>query len=178
MAKKKIVTVAELNKELDNSPAGGAPGKREKAKKTIVFTNGCFDLLHLGHIRYLARARALGDVLVVGLNSDTSVRRLKGAGRPIVGAAERAEVLAALESVDYIVIFDEATPERLIREIKPDIQVKGGDYLPSEIPEREVLEAQGGKLVLVPEETGHSTTNLIKRIEAGAEKTSRRNVHE
>jgi rfaE bifunctional protein nucleotidyltransferase chain/domain len=129
-----------------------------------VFTNGCFDLLHPGHIRTLEQARSLGDVLVVAVNSDRSVREMKGAGRPLVPEAERAEVLAALEAVDWVVIFDDATPRRLVARLLPDVLVKGGDWGPDEIVGREEVEAAGGRVVRVPLEPGLSTSELIDRI--------------
>lgn len=139
-----------------------AQRKRQGCK--IVFTNGCFDLLHVGHVRILQEARRLGDVLVVGLNSDSSVRALKGEGRPIVPENERAEILAAMECTDYVVIFHELTPERLLARLKPDIHVKGGDYVGKLMPEREIIEGYGGKVVLVPLVSGHSTTRLLARV--------------
>jgi rfaE bifunctional protein nucleotidyltransferase chain/domain len=152
------------------------PAWRE-AGRTLVFTNGVFDLLHLGHVRYLQEARALGEVLVVGLNSDASVRRLKGAGRPLVPQAERAELLAALACVDYVVIFDTGTAERLVAALQPEVYVKGGDYArpaaesgapgplpPKPLPEAEVVRSYGGRVVLVPYLRGYSTTELIERI--------------
>ena len=140
--------------------------KRERQQgRTVVFTNGCFDLLHAGHVRYLAQARALGDLLVVGVNSDESVSRLKGPGRPLNPQEDRAEVLAALECVDYVVIFEEDTPAELIEALKPQVQVKGGDYRPEEVPEQKVLEAFGGRLEIVDLVPGRSTTELIRRIQ-------------
>ncbi len=140
---------------------------RIKKKKKVVFTNGCFDILHAGHVRYLAKARALGDILVIGLNSDKSVRKIKGAGRPIVPEAERAEVLAALESVDYVVSFDEPTPIELIQALVPDILVKGADWKHGEIVGEDVVKAAGGKVKRVTLVKGKSTTNIIKKIERG-----------
>lgn len=133
-------------------------------EKKIVFTNGCFDILHVGHIRYLRQAAALGDMLVIGLNSDTSVRRLKGEGRPVNTEADRAELLASLEFVDYIVIFEEDTPYQLIRQIQPDVLVKGGDYKPEDVVGRDIVEARGGQLVLIDFVEGKSTTGIIRRI--------------
>jgi D-glycero-beta-D-manno-heptose 1-phosphate adenylyltransferase len=138
--------------------------RERKAGKKIVFTNGCFDILHVGHIRYLYQAKAMGDILVVGLNSDSSVKEYKGQDRPIVPEDERAEVLAALEMVDYIVIFSERTPEEIILKIRPDIQVKGGDYTIDQIPEAGAVESCGGKVVIVPEVKGKATTNIIEKI--------------
>jgi D-beta-D-heptose 7-phosphate kinase/D-beta-D-heptose 1-phosphate adenosyltransferase len=132
--------------------------------KTLVFTNGCFDILHLGHIRYLKEAKKLGDVLVVGLNSDSSVRKIKGAPRPYVGEEERAEILAALECIDYITIFEEPTPKELIAAIKPDIHVKGGDYRVEQLVEAETVKAHGGRVVVVSQTKGKSTSSLIEKI--------------
>lgn len=132
--------------------------------KKIVFTNGCFDIIHIGHIRYLQEASKLGDILVVGLNSDASVRRLKGPTRPVNNQSDRAEVLCALEFVDYVIIFEEETPHELIKKIKPDILVKGGDYMRNEVIGKEIVEANGGKLVLVPFVEGKSTTGIIKKM--------------
>ena len=140
--------------------------KERAAGKTIVFTNGCFDIIHAGHVRYLTGARALGDCLIVGLNSDESVRSLKGPSRPVNGQADRAEVLAGLKAVDYVVVFHEKTAETLVTEIKPDIYAKGGDYKVAELPEAKVVEAYGGRLVLIPEVKGRSSSNIIKKISA------------
>jgi D-glycero-beta-D-manno-heptose 1-phosphate adenylyltransferase len=130
----------------------------------IVFTNGCFDLLHPGHIAYLQAARRMGDVLIVGLNSDRSVRELKGAARPILTEGERAFILSGLESVSFITIFEESTPLNLIRSILPDVLVKGGDWGLSEIIGRKEVEAAGGKVVALPYEAGYSTSQIIERI--------------
>ena len=134
------------------------------AGKTLVFTNGCFDIIHAGHVRYLAEARNLGDCLIVGLNSDRSVQELKGPTRPVNHQDDRAEVMGALAAVDYVVIFDERTAEGLISEIKPDIYVKGGDYCIEDIPEAKIVAATGGKTVLIPEVPGRSSSNIIKKI--------------
>jgi D-beta-D-heptose 7-phosphate kinase/D-beta-D-heptose 1-phosphate adenosyltransferase len=138
--------------------------QHRSAGEKLVFTNGCFDILHLGHIRYLNEARALGDVLVVGLNSDRSVRECKGPARPIVPEAERAEVLAALECVDYVVVFDEPTPDRVIAAIVPDVLVKGADWGISEIVGRESVERAGGVVCSIPLVPGASTTSIIDRV--------------
>ena len=136
------------------------------AGQKLVFTNGVFDLLHVGHVRYLAQARALGDALVVAVNSDRSVRELKGAGRPLTNENDRAEVLAALRAVDYVTIFDDLSPRSLIAELLPDVLVKGGDYLLDQIHGREEVEAAGGRVVSLPFVEGASTTEIVKRIKA------------
>lgn len=132
----------------------------------VVFTNGCFDILHVGHTRYLAAARAMGDVLLVAINSDRTVRELKGASRPIVSESERAELLAALACVDYVTVFDELSPRSLIASALPAVLVKGGDYSLDEIHGREEVEAAGGRVVAVPVVEGASTTNIIERIKS------------
>ena len=132
--------------------------------RRVVFTNGCFDVLHPGHVEHLAQAKALGDVLVVGLNSDSSVRRLKGAGRPLVAEADRAAVLAALRSVDAVTLFDEDTPLELISTLLPDVLVKGGDYDLDGIVGREVVEEAGGEVRVLPFVEGYSTTGLLDRL--------------
>lgn len=134
---------------------------------SVVFTNGVFDLLHPGHVRYLQQARALGDVLIVGLNSDASVRRNKGPDRPVNSQAERAEVLAALECVDGVVMFDEDTPAKIIRACEPDILVKGADWAADEIVGRDTVEARGGRVVRIAVEPGYSTSSLLERIRTG-----------
>jgi D-beta-D-heptose 7-phosphate kinase/D-beta-D-heptose 1-phosphate adenosyltransferase len=142
----------ELGREL------GRQGKR------LVFTNGCFDLIHPGHTRYLAEARKLGDALLVAINSDRSVRALKGPGRPILPEAERAEVLAALESVDYVTIFDDLTPQAVIARLLPPVLAKGSDWGPGEVVGRGEVEATGGKVVSVPVVPGYSTTSVIQAV--------------
>ena len=133
--------------------------------KRIVFTNGCFDLMHIGHTRYLQAAKALGDVLVVGVNSDASVRSLnKAPDRPIVSDAQRAEVIAALGSVDYVILFNEPDPQSLIASLQPDVLVKGGDWAVERIVGREIVEARGGVVRTIPLVPGVSTTSLIQRI--------------
>lgn len=138
--------------------------------KTVVFTNGCFDILHAGHVRYLAAAKALGDCLIVGLNSDQSVQCLKGPTRPINSESDRAEVLAALAAVDYIVIFDDLTAESLVAQIQPDIYVKGGDYQLENLPEAKTVTDYGGKIVLVPEVPGRSSTGVINKLRDAGKK--------
>lgn len=132
--------------------------------KTIVLANGCFDLLHVGHVRYLAGAAAEGDVLVVGINDDASVRALKGADRPIMPDVERAELLAALYSVDYVVIFSGPSPAPLIEALRPDVHCKGTDYTAEAVPERAVVAAYGGRTVIVGDPKDHSTRELVARI--------------
>ena len=135
-----------------------------RAGRKIVFTNGCFDILHRGHITYLNRAKALGDVLIVGLNSDDSVRRLKGPNRPINSLEDRAQILAALSCIDHIVSFNSDTPRELIRVIRPDIFVKGGDYTRQTLPEASLVEELGGDVEILPYLENHSTTSIIERI--------------
>jgi rfaE bifunctional protein nucleotidyltransferase chain/domain len=130
----------------------------------LVFTNGVFDLLHVGHVRYLEQARGLGDVLVVAINSDRSVRELKGPNRPVFDQNERAEILAALRMVDYVTVFDDISPRRLIAKLLPDVLVKGGDYQLDEIHGREEVEAAGGKVISLPFVPGASTTTLLERM--------------
>lgn len=134
------------------------------ARKQLVFTNGVFDLIHLGHVRYLARARALGDALVVAINSDRSVRELKGDGRPVVREDERAEIIAALRQVSYVTIFDDVSPRSLIASVLPDVLVKGGDYDVDEIHGKEEVAAAGGKLISLPFIEGLSTSAIIKKM--------------
>jgi D-beta-D-heptose 7-phosphate kinase/D-beta-D-heptose 1-phosphate adenosyltransferase len=133
---------------------------------TTVFTNGCFDLLHVGHTRYLQAARALGDRLVLGLNSDASVQGLKGPNRPILPQDERAELLAALACVDYVLIFDEPTADEAIKAVRPSLYVKGGDYEPDTIPETPLVRALGGDVKVLPFVEGRSTTSLVARIQS------------
>jgi rfaE bifunctional protein nucleotidyltransferase chain/domain len=139
-------------------------GRQKRNGKRVVFTNGCFDLLHPGHIRSLEAARALGDVLIIGLNSDESVRTLKGPGRPVIPAEERAEILASLECVDAVLIFDELTPQKLIAALLPDVLVKGGDWPGDQIVGRDEVESAGGKVVRIEVVPGYSTTEILKKI--------------
>jgi rfaE bifunctional protein nucleotidyltransferase chain/domain len=155
MSGKVILDRGELRGVREGLRAGG---------RRLVFTNGCFDLLHVGHVRYLERARSLGDALLVAVNSDRSVRALKGWGRPLTGEAERAEVLAALACVDFVTVFDEESPRALIRELLPDVLVKGGDYAPDEIHGREEVEAAGGRVLSLPFVEGASTTGIVERV--------------
>ena len=142
-------------------------GREKRNGRRIVFTNGCFDLLHPGHIGSLEQARALGDTLVVGINSDASVRQLKGAGRPVLPERERAEILAALECVDAVVIFDELTPREIIAGLLPDVLVKGADWPGDQIVGREEVEAAGGRVVSIPVVPGYSTTEILRKIREG-----------
>lgn len=155
-----VVSLDQLKKELarrrDLSP---------RRPPKVVFTNGCFDILHVGHVRYLKDARALGDVLVVGLNSDASVKRLKGPQRPVTTEDERAEMLASLGAVDYVVQFEEDTPLSLIEKVAPDVLVKGGDWPPEKIVGSSFVLARGGHVQSLPFHPGKSTTNILERIQ-------------
>jgi D-beta-D-heptose 7-phosphate kinase/D-beta-D-heptose 1-phosphate adenosyltransferase len=153
--KQKIKTRKELLRIMKDLKAKG---------KRIVFTNGCFDLLHIGHVRYLEKARALGNVLVVGVNSDSSVRKLKGPKRPILPEEERAGILSGLGCVDYITIFREIDPLKLITSLRPDVLVKGGDWTKEQTVGKEVVERSGGEVVIIPFIKGASTSNLIETI--------------
>jgi rfaE bifunctional protein nucleotidyltransferase chain/domain len=156
------------HKVVDQKIAAQWVQDRQDAGHKVVFTNGCFDLLHLGHVRYLEAARSQGDALIVGVNTDASVSRLhKGPGRPVTPEADRARVLASLACVDQVVLFDEDTPLELITRLKPDVLVKGGDYQLHEIVGREVVEARGGQVLALPFVPGYSTTALIERIRSG-----------
>ena len=157
MPKRKFYPASELPARLQRLRARG---------KRLVFTNGCFDLLHPGHIRTLNAAKAEGAVLVVAVNADASVRKLKGPGRPVFSERERVAVLSALEVVDFVTVFEEETPLALIRLLKPDVLVKGGDWSARRVVGRAVVERGGGKVVLVPYEAGFSTTAIIERIRA------------
>lgn len=149
---------------LDEAIVRFAPAKRNG--KRVVFTNGCFDLLHPGHVRSLETARSLGDVLIVGINSDNGVRTLKGPGRPVTPEQERAEILASLECVDAVLIFDELTPQKVVAALLPDVLVKGGDWPGNQIVGREEVENAGGKVVLVDVVPGYSTTEILNKIRA------------
>ena len=139
-------------------------GRQARGAKRVVFTNGCFDLLHPGHVKSLETAGALGDVLVVGLNGDESVRTLKGEGRPVIPATERAEILAGFECVDAVVIFEELTPRETVAALLPDVLVNGGDWPGNQIVGREEVEAAGGRVVLVEVVPGYSTSEMLERI--------------
>jgi D-beta-D-heptose 7-phosphate kinase/D-beta-D-heptose 1-phosphate adenosyltransferase len=155
LARDKVTNLAQLLETLRPLREDG---------RSVVFTNGCYDLLHVGHLELLESAAQLGDLLVVGLNGDASVRRLKGQARPLVPFDERATMVAGLEAVDWVVGFDEDTPERLIRELLPDVLVKGGDWAPDEIVGRETVERNGGRVVTIPLIAGRSTTAIVERI--------------
>jgi D-beta-D-heptose 7-phosphate kinase/D-beta-D-heptose 1-phosphate adenosyltransferase len=144
----------------------GERTRLREAGQKLVFTNGVFDILHVGHVRYLAQARSLGDALVVAINSDTSVRALKGAGRPLINQDERAEILAALRAVNYVSVFDDVSPRSLIADLLPDVLVKGGDYSLDEIHGREEVEAGGGRVVSLPFVEGVSSSDIIERMKA------------
>ena len=154
---KTILSREELANRIDAVRENGA---------RIVLANGCFDVLHVGHVRYLAGARALGDILVVGINSDEQVAIQKGPGRPVLPANERAEIVAALESVTYVTIFDEPTVEQLLFALKPDFHAKGTDYTTESVPERDVVRSYGGQVAIVGDPKDHSTTEIITRIGA------------
>ncbi len=148
--------------------AAAALAARLRAEgRRIVLANGCFDLLHVGHVRYLTAARALGDVLFVAINSDAAVRRLKGPGRPLMPAAERVEVLGALRPVDHVVVFDEDTADRLIALLRPDIHAKGTDYTEASVPEAASVRAVGGRVAIVGDPKEHATRDVIARIREG-----------
>ncbi|MFN4226987.1 MAG: D-glycero-beta-D-manno-heptose 1-phosphate adenylyltransferase [Candidatus Ratteibacteria bacterium] len=151
----KIKSIEEIEKISSNL---------RKEGKTIVFTNGCFDILHPGHIKVLKKAKSIGDILIVGLNSDKSIRMIKGKKRPIIDQKGRCEILSSLSMVDYIVIFEEKTPEKLIKAILPNFIVKGADYKKEEVVGKDIIERYGGKIVIVPLYKKYSTTNLIKKI--------------
>ena len=150
-----ILTEPELHEAL---------ATERKQNHTVAFANGCFDVLHVGHIRYLQDAKKEADVLVVGVNGDDSVRALKGEGRPVMPASERAEIIAALDGVDYVTIFDERSPARLLGALKPDVHCKGTDYTADSVPERDVVRAYGGRVAIVGDPKEHSTSELLKKL--------------
>ena len=152
---------------LGESELAAAVARDRAAGRTIAFANGCFDLLHVGHVRYLRGAAAQADRLVVAVNDDASVARLKGPGRPIVAAADRAEIVAAVRGVDYVVVFGDPTVERLLRLLTPDVHCKGTDYTPDTVPERAVVASYGGRIAIVGDPKQHATRDVVARIEAG-----------
>jgi len=149
---------------LDRSQLVAKIAEARRDDAVIVLANGCFDLFHVGHIRYLAGAKMLGDVLIVGINSDVQVRKIKGANRPFMPENERAEIISALRFVDYVTIFDEPTVEELIRAIRPDFHAKGTDYTPDTVPEREIVRECGGQTAIVGDPKNHSSTEMIERV--------------
>ena len=151
----KIATVEELK--------GVVAAAKSQGKKT-AFTNGCFDILHAGHLHILREAKKLADILIVALNSDSSVKKIKGADRPVLSHGERAELIAALEMVDYVTIFEETDPANLIRHLKPDVLAKGGDWPKDQVVGRDLVERHGGKVAVIPYLKGHSTTEIIERM--------------
>jgi len=155
-----ILTEAELVRAIQRARDEG---------RTIAFANGCFDLLHVGHVRYLQSAADEADCLVVAVNGDRSVSTLKGAGQPILPASDRAELVDAIRGVDYVLVFDDATVERLLRMIRPDVHCKGTDYTPDTVPEREVVRAYGGRIAIVGDPKAHATRDLLARIRAATE---------
>jgi D-beta-D-heptose 7-phosphate kinase/D-beta-D-heptose 1-phosphate adenosyltransferase len=163
------VTASQAPRLVDGQEAAAAAQRVRADGGTVVFTNGVFDLLHPGHVRYLQEARALGDLLIVGLNSDASVRGIKGPDRPINSERERAEVLLALACVDGVVIFEEETPHAIISTIQPDVLVKGADWGPGDIVGRDVVEARGGRVVRITLSPGHSTSQLIRTVQNASE---------
>ena len=156
--------VRYLEKVVSRPEIAAIAAQARRDGRRIAFTNGCFDLLHVGHIRYLAAARDAADLLIVGVNDDASVRRLKGPTRPLVPDAARAEVLAALAAVDYVTLFSEDTPYELIRAVQPDLLVKGSDWAPDQVVGRDVVEARGGRVLLIPVVADFSTTTLVERL--------------
>ncbi len=152
MPRSKIKTIAELRSLVADA---------QRDHRIVVFANGCFDVIHVGHIRYLEAARAQGDILIVGINNDESVRALKGAGRPLQSAGERAEIVASFECVDYLLIFEDATVDRVLLELRPDIHAKGTDYTRESVPERETVSSYGGKVAIVGDEKAHSSRDMI-----------------
>jgi D-glycero-beta-D-manno-heptose 1-phosphate adenylyltransferase len=153
--KQKIKSLEELKEIVAVLPASG---------RKIVFANGCFDLIHAGHVRYLEAAAELGDVLIVGVNSDACVAALKGAGRPLQAEGDRAEMIAAMECVDYVLLFHDPTVDGILRELKPDVHAKGTDYTPESVPERETVRAYGGQVAITGDPKDHSTRDLIQAI--------------
>ena len=153
-----------MNKILDRNTLRTKMEQLRKKGKKIAFTNGCFDILHVGHVRYLREAKKTADILILALNSDSSVRSIKGEKRPLVTENERAEMLAALEFIDFITIFEESTPLEIIKYLKPDVLIKGGDWPEEKVVGREEVKKWGGQVVIIPEIEGKSTTNIVERI--------------
>lgn len=153
-----------MNKILERNALRTKLDDLRKAGKKIAFTNGCFDILHVGHVRYLREAKKTADILVLALNSDSSVRAIKGETRPVVPEQERAEILAALECIDFVTIFPEPTPLELINLLKPDVLIKGGDWPEEKVVGREEVQTWGGKVAIIPEIEGKSTTNIVEKI--------------
>lgn len=151
---------------LAESPLRQALATERERGRSIAFANGCFDVLHVGHIRYLQAAARVADVLVVGVNGDDSVRMLKGEGRPLMPEAERAEIISAIRGVAYVIIFDETSPARLLQALRPDFQCKGTDYTADSVPEAEIVRGYGGKVVIVGDPKDHSTTEVLARMRA------------
>jgi rfaE bifunctional protein nucleotidyltransferase chain/domain len=153
-----------MNNVLDREELVQRVAAARKSGARVVLANGCFDVLHVGHVRYLEGARKLGDLLIVGINSDEQVALQKGAGRPVLAARERAEIVAALESVTYVTIFDEPTVEQLLLALKPDVHAKGTDYTAETVPERDVVRSYGGRVAIVGDPKDHSTSEIITRL--------------
>ncbi|MCM2315805.1 MAG: adenylyltransferase/cytidyltransferase family protein [Thermoanaerobaculia bacterium] len=149
---------------LTESDLAAAIERERAAGRTVAFANGCFDILHVGHLRYLAGAGEVADVLIVAINSDDSVRELKGAGRPVMPEGERAEMIASLRTVDYVTVFADRTPARLLSRLRPDFQCKGTDYTPESVPEAEVVASYGGRVVIVGDPKDHSTTDYLRKL--------------
>lgn len=153
-----------MNKILDRNTLKNELDDLRKKGKKIAFTNGCFDILHIGHVRYLREAKKTADILVLALNSDASVKKIKGEKRPLVPQEDRAEIMAALEFIDFVTIFDETTPLKLINLLKPDVLIKGGDWAEDDVVGRDEIKKWGGKLMLIPEIKGKSTTSIVDKI--------------
>lgn len=157
-------TIDAASRILDRESLVAQVKSAKNEGQTIVFTNGCFDVLHAGHIRYLLGARELGDILVVAINSDAQVRTLKGVGRPILSENDRAELVASIEAVDFVTIFDEPTVEQLLLALRPDVHAKGTDYTEETVPERDVVRSFGGRVAIVGDPKNHSTSEMLKRL--------------
>jgi rfaE bifunctional protein nucleotidyltransferase chain/domain len=159
----KLASIAQ-SRVLDRSELITIVEKARKDGRRIVFANGCFDVLHVGHVRYLEAAKALGDLLIVGINSDRQARRLKGEGRPVMSRDQRAEIVAALEAVDFVTVFEEPTVEELLLTLKPDIHAKGTDYTEDSVPERDVVRSFGGRVAIVGDPKNHSSSEMIDKV--------------